>query len=559
MTADDAADRQDRREREADRLLLARPGAGERRGRRRLLRCARPEHHLVRGRGVREASRVLVVVQHRHAQAPVRATGASAPIGRNLYTWTNFKGWDPDVGAGGGNTNSAALFSAQSSSYPARPATSRSRCRQQVLTSAVAGGAMRRRHLQTTPRRHDEVDSRRLHRRRCWSSRRLPASRTLQSKISATQISRACSRRRRRSKRRSAAAIRRSTTPIDESGAVARSRRCSALETFSSAQQLQHGRPRRAFRARRSRTRTARRAIFTRVLDRCRSSRACGRTRSTRMQRSSRPGRSLGTAAQDKRARAFGFFGAGASLGWLAMIYDSAGVVGTGHAERFDSAAQRRADVMKAALVMLDSAYAYATDPVANGAGGFPLPATWVGRQRADAGSVQAPHSLVPRAFPRRCGAHSGAARGRRLGQGHRRHRERHSPPISWSSVGGTTGWNIGDITPDLRGSRLGTDVDDVHGHGGRVRRLRALSSRTPIAISATATSSSSRRTSAGRQGATRAAQHAASVQPMSTRVEAVHLEPLGRRRPGRRLGRVVLRLLSLQVHAQLEQPGTLS
>jgi hypothetical protein len=40
-------------------------------------------------------------------------------VGRNLYTWTKFAGWDPDVGAGGGNTNSAALFSAQSSSYPA--------------------------------------------------------------------------------------------------------------------------------------------------------------------------------------------------------------------------------------------------------------------------------------------------------------------------------------------------------------------------------------------------------------------------------------------------------
>jgi TonB-linked SusC/RagA family outer membrane protein len=40
-------------------------------------------------------------------------------VGSNLYTWTNFAGWDPDIGASGGNTNSAALFSAQSSSYPA--------------------------------------------------------------------------------------------------------------------------------------------------------------------------------------------------------------------------------------------------------------------------------------------------------------------------------------------------------------------------------------------------------------------------------------------------------
>ena len=42
-------------------------------------------------------------------------------VGRNLYTWTKYTGWDPDIGAGGGNTNqiqSGALFSAQSSSYP---------------------------------------------------------------------------------------------------------------------------------------------------------------------------------------------------------------------------------------------------------------------------------------------------------------------------------------------------------------------------------------------------------------------------------------------------------
>ena len=25
-------------------------------------------------------------------------------VGRNLYTWTKYTGWDPDVGAGGGQT-----------------------------------------------------------------------------------------------------------------------------------------------------------------------------------------------------------------------------------------------------------------------------------------------------------------------------------------------------------------------------------------------------------------------------------------------------------------------
>jgi TonB-linked SusC/RagA family outer membrane protein len=40
-------------------------------------------------------------------------------VGRNLYTWTKFAGWDPDIGQGGGNTNSGALFGAQAASYPA--------------------------------------------------------------------------------------------------------------------------------------------------------------------------------------------------------------------------------------------------------------------------------------------------------------------------------------------------------------------------------------------------------------------------------------------------------
>ena len=43
-------------------------------------------------------------------------------VGRNLYTWTKFTGWDPDAGAAGGSGQlaSGALVSAQTaSSYPA--------------------------------------------------------------------------------------------------------------------------------------------------------------------------------------------------------------------------------------------------------------------------------------------------------------------------------------------------------------------------------------------------------------------------------------------------------
>ena len=43
---------------------------------------------------------------------------AVTAIGRNLYTWTKYKGWDPDIGGGGGQIQSGALSSTQSSSYP---------------------------------------------------------------------------------------------------------------------------------------------------------------------------------------------------------------------------------------------------------------------------------------------------------------------------------------------------------------------------------------------------------------------------------------------------------
>jgi hypothetical protein len=40
--------------------------------------------------------------------------------GRNLYTWTKFKGWDPEVGSTGGNLNSSALNAVAASQYPPR-------------------------------------------------------------------------------------------------------------------------------------------------------------------------------------------------------------------------------------------------------------------------------------------------------------------------------------------------------------------------------------------------------------------------------------------------------
>ena len=157
-------------------------------------------------------------------------------------------------------------------------------------------------------------------------------------------------------------------------------------------------------------------------------------------------GNTLGTAAQDNRARAFGWFSAGTSLGWLALIYDSAGVVNTGMASDSIPPLSSAADVMKAAIVMLDSALLYATDPSASNSGGFPLPATWVGgnamtadqfarfirsyRARFRAGVARTPAERAAVDWPKVIADCENGIQADVLVQ-----------------VGGTTGWNLGDIS----------------------------------------------------------------------------------------------------------------
>ena len=88
-------------------------------------------------------------------------------------------------------------------------------------------------------------------------------------------------------------------------------------------------------------------------------------------------GKTIGTPAKDLRARSFGFFVAGVSLGSMAMMYDSAAIVSTGMPSDSVPPLSGAADVGKAAIVMLDSALAIANNPAA--ASGFPLEALWMG------------------------------------------------------------------------------------------------------------------------------------------------------------------------------------
>ena len=51
-------------------------------------------------------------------------------------------------------------------------------------------------------------------------------------------------------------------------------------------------------------------------------------------------GKTIGTPARDLRARSFGFFVAGISEGWLALMYDSAAIVTPRHGSAGDSSAE---------------------------------------------------------------------------------------------------------------------------------------------------------------------------------------------------------------------------
>ena len=90
-------------------------------------------------------------------------------------------------------------------------------------------------------------------------------------------------------------------------------------------------------------------------------------------------GRALALPAQELRARAMGFFAIGCNLGWLAMIYDSSGIVHHQMDSEEVPPLSGYQVVMSAALANMDTAIAIARLPAASEAGGFPAPAQWFG------------------------------------------------------------------------------------------------------------------------------------------------------------------------------------
>ncbi|MDB4874869.1 MAG: hypothetical protein JWM41_1315 [Gemmatimonadetes bacterium] len=158
-------------------------------------------------------------------------------------------------------------------------------------------------------------------------------------------------------------------------------------------------------------------------------------------------GNTLGTHAQDLRARSFGFFGAAASLGWLAIIYDSAGIVSTGMPSDSIPPLSAAADVMKAALTLFDSAYAIAIDPAASTTGGFPLPTSWLSTSAAVSADQYARLIRSYRARFRAGVARTPAQRAAVDWQKVIDDTEGGIQADYLANVGGSTGWNIGDIS----------------------------------------------------------------------------------------------------------------
>jgi len=90
-------------------------------------------------------------------------------------------------------------------------------------------------------------------------------------------------------------------------------------------------------------------------------------------------GSTLGSQAQNSRAKAFAFLVLGQAMGYTAFAYDSAAALTPSIPSDSVPPLSSAADVGATAIAMLDSAVAIATSPAATtGSNGFPLPITWL-------------------------------------------------------------------------------------------------------------------------------------------------------------------------------------
>ncbi len=85
----------------------------------------------------------------------------------------------------------------------------------------------------------------------------------------------------------------------------------------------------------------------------------------------------LGSPAQDLRAKAFAQFLRGISLGYVAMVYDSSAAVDEKTSPEDPGELKSYVEVGAASMDAFQKAIDFASTP-ATGAGGFPLPSTWI-------------------------------------------------------------------------------------------------------------------------------------------------------------------------------------
>ncbi len=117
-------------------------------------------------------------------------------------------------------------------------------------------------------------------------------------------------------------------------------------------------------------------------------------------------GSTLGSPAQNARAKAFAFMILGQALGYVSFGYDSAAIVTPTIPSDSVTPLAGAAEVNAAAVAMLDSAIAIATSAEAtSGSNGFPLPATWL------SGSSYSRDQFVRLARSYRARIRAGAAR----------------------------------------------------------------------------------------------------------------------------------------------------
>jgi hypothetical protein len=101
------------------------------------------------------------------------------------------------------------------------------------------------------------------------------------------------------------------------------------------------------------------------------------RTATNVLNRFHEPTFTLGSPAQDNRARAFAEFLRGLTSGYLALVYDSAAVISEQMSAEDAGSLLGYSEVLDTSLAALQRAIDYATAPAA-GTDGFPLPGTWI-------------------------------------------------------------------------------------------------------------------------------------------------------------------------------------